>query len=243
MTSEDNRKQLVCKNVLIPVPEKYGKVISAHRKSQKLTQKEVSDRLSMRGRSAISEYENEITLITAHAWTLMAVALSFHPNLPKGVYYERPLVFETSPEPLEGFSEFITTARAKRKLSKKELSKKSNISEGKLNQIIKGSVKPSAREWISLQLALGEYAYGENIPKILKKERMRRDWSQADIASIVGLNAQSISNYETGKSIPGNHVWALLMLAYDVHPNYRLLKREIDFDIDNYLYEHLDFKD
>lgn len=228
-------KESLCNNILIPVPKNYGEVISKSRGKQGLIQEEISERLLMRGRSAISEYENQSTTITIHTWSLLAIALNFHPNLPEGSFYDKPLVFEASPEPKEGYAAFLNEALKDKRVSKRALCRHAKISDRKLTSYLDGSAKPTARQWVAMQLALNHYVCGFDIAEILKAERVRKGWSQTDIAEITGLSAQSISNYETRKSIPGNHVWSLLMLAYDIHPNYHLVKKEFTGDDDVYM--------
>lgn len=242
MTTTENKKALdkptICKNVVLPVPENAGEIIFKARENLALHQKEVSDRLKMRGRAAISEYETGTTAISSHTLSLMAIALNFHPNMPANTKFGEELVFETNPVPEEGYSAFILNALEQRGMTLKELADITDIAEGisldELQRIVdeapnaKGKLTvPRAKQWVKIQLALETYSSGTNLGKTLLEKRKEKGWHQRELADILGVNKQTISNYESGQAIPGNHIWALIMLALDFHPNYKLLKKDV----------------
>lgn len=232
-------KDPIYNNVVLPVPPNVGEIILKARESLGIHQEEVSDRLKMRGRSSISEYETGTAAISDHTLSLMAIALNFHPNMPAKARFSEELVFETNPTPKEGYSTFILNALEKRGMTLEALADiTSATAEGidldELQRIVdevpdaKGNLSaPRAKQWVKIQLALETYASGTDIGKVLQKKRKEIGWHQSDLADILNINKQTLSNYESGKSIPGNHVWALIMLALDFHPNYKLLKQDI----------------
>lgn len=40
----------------------------------------------------------------------------------------------------------------------------------------------------------------------LKRERLRRGWSQADVAERIGSNTKTVSRWEQGKAFPGPYL-------------------------------------
>lgn len=234
-------KPLICKNVVLTVPENAGEIIFKARENLGLHQKEVSDRLKMRGRAAISEYETGTTAISSHTLSLMAIVLNFHPNMPANSRFGEELIFETNPVPEEGYSAFILNALEQRGMTLNELADITDTAEGinldELQRIVdeapnaKGKLTvPRAKQWVKIQLALETYSSGTNLGEILIKKRKEKGLNQRELADILGVNKQTISNYESGQAIPGNHIWALIMLALDFHPNYKLLQQDISSD-------------
>lgn len=228
----------ICYNVVLPVPENVGEIILKAREKLGIHQKEVSDRLKMRGRAAISEYETETTAISEHTLSLMAIALNFHPNVPAKTRFGEELVFETNPVPEEGYSAFILNALEQQGMTLEDLADITDSAEGitlaELERIVeekaneKGKLSvPRAKQWVKIQLGLETYASGVNIRKVLREKRVEKGLHQNELSKILKVNKQTISNYESGHSIPGNHIWALIMLALDFHPNYKLLNKDI----------------
>ena len=77
-----------------------------------------------------------------------------------------------------------------------------------------------------------ESIYGRNVATI---STMKYSDFLKELSKILNINKQTLSNYESGQSIPGNHIWALIMLALDFHPTYRLLKQDISSNWSNNL--------
>jgi len=234
-------------NIVLSVPPNVGEIILKARESMGIRQEEVSDRLKMRGRSSISEYETGTAVISKNTLSLMAIALNFHPNMPAKARFSEELVFETNPVPKEGHSAFILNALEKRGMTLEALANITNakaegINLDELQRIIdeapdvKGKLSvPRAKQWVKIQLALETYASGVNVGKVLLEKRKAKGWSQLELSKILHINKQTLSNYESGQSIPGNHIWALIMLALDFHPTYRLLKQDISSNWSNNL--------
>ena len=234
-------------NIVLSVPPNVGEIILKARENLGIRQEEVSDRLKMRGRSSISEYETGTAVISEHTLSLMAIALNFHPNMPAKARFSEELVFETNPVPKEGHSAFILNALEKRGMTLEALANITNanaegINLDELQRIIdeapndKGKLSvPRAKQWVKIQLALETYASGVNVGKVLLEKRKAKGWSQLELSKILNINNQTLSNYESGQSIPGNHMWALIMLALDFHPNYRLLKQDVSSNWSNNL--------
>ncbi|MGP9666531.1 helix-turn-helix domain-containing protein [Psychrobacter sp. AOP31-A1-22] len=240
-TNKKAEKNPIFYNVVLEVPENVGDILAKARENLAIHQKEVSDRLKMRGRASISEYETGKAPISEHTLSLMAIALNLHPNMPDKMKFGEELVFETNPVPEEGYSAFILNALEQRGMTLEELADITDSAEGitlaELQRIVeekaneKGKLSiPRAKQWVKIQLALETYASGVNISKLLREKRLAKGWNQPELASILKLTKQTISNYESGHSIPGDHIWALLMLALDFHPNYHLLKQDVSSD-------------
>lgn len=238
----NTKKAAIYNNIVLSVPSNIGEIITKAREAAQVHQKEISDRLKMRGRAAICEYETETTVISEHTLSLMAIALNFHPNMPAKSRFGEELVFETNPTPEEGYSAFILNALKEKGMSLEDLAAITSAYAGgitlpELKVIIEAKPDesgklpvPRAKHWVKIQLALDTYASGINVGEITKREREARGWSQQELAGILKMNKQTVSNYESRYAIPGNHIWALMMLALDIHPNYKLLKKDISED-------------
>lgn len=240
-TNKKAEKNPIFYNVVLEVPENVGDILAKARENLAIHQKEVSDRLKMRGRASISEYETGKAPISEHTLSLMAIALNLHPNMPDKMKFGEELVFETNPVPEEGYSAFILNALEQRGMTLSELADITDTAEGinleELQRIVdeapnaKGKLTvPRAKQWVKIQLALETYSSGTNLGEILIKKRKEKGLNQRELADILHVNKQTISNYESGKAIPGNHIWALIMLALDFHPNYKLLQQDISSD-------------
>ena len=65
---------------------------------------------------------------------------------------------------------------------------------------------------------------------LVKKIRLERKWSQADLAAAVNMEANAISRLENGVIAPNVNTIVALALALGKHPS-ELLKFDIKFDI------------
>lgn len=164
----------------------------------------------------------------------MAIALNLHPNTPANSFYDEELVFDMNPVPKGGYGQFITDAMAKQGMSFDELADKvtffaGGISREELQALLDGEISkpPRAIHWVKIQLALNTFVSGFRAGDEILRRRKEKGWTQSDLAGVLEVNKQTISKYEAGHSIPGNHIWALIMLALDFHPHYRVMKQDI----------------
>ncbi len=104
---------------------------------------------------------------------------------------------------------------------------------GKLRSPCKTCMREIEREYRNKRLALGLSSRpGYAIPKRqrmaqalaqvvvnpqkLTEARQRRRWTQADVQEILGLSANTLNNWETGRRTPSGEMLARLLLLYAV---------------------------
>ena len=57
---------------------------------------------------------------------------------------------------------------------------------------------------------MSKRAQGNELGRRIKRERERRGWTQVELAQAVGVGAKTISNWETGATIPMNRMGKLV---------------------------------
>lgn len=73
-----------------------------------------------------------------------------------------------------------------------------------------------------------QFAFGA----LIKKIRLERKWSQADLAAAVNMESNAISRLENGVIAPNVNTIVALALALGKHPS-ELLKLDLKFDINS----------
>lgn len=214
-------------NFLLTVPEDSGQRLAIWRSEAGLTQEDLSRKLGLTRRFSISEYEHGTIPMTDIVYSLSAIILNKHPSKPKNVRLDnKELVFNTCPMDVD-FSYLISKYIKTKSVSINEISDSTSIDINALQDFIDGNKKPNLRQWTSIQLALDMYASGFSYSQQLIAARAKLNISQAEAGRVSGLVTQSISNFETRKTIPSSQTWTALMLALNFHPTLKLNKGRI----------------
>lgn len=210
-----------------------GDMVMKHLAKTKLTAIELGEIMGYGARSRISmlEFEHGRVKIKPITYTLFAIVLGFHPALPEKFNLKNKLVFTVNQTEGVDYAGWLKEALAEKGLKPSNmfdhLSKsgreKRSVPEDVVKKILAGKYEPLAREWGFIQLALNKFASGFDFPTAILEYRQALGDSQPKFAQKVGLGGQTIGNYETNVMLPGDHVWAVLMFALDIHPSFSML--------------------
>lgn len=228
------------KDIILQPPANAAEIITNHRINLGLSRADVAKVLGLgkRGLASMREYEKEIKKIRPVTYTLFAIALRFHPSMPKDYDSNQILVFKVNKTESVNFALVMKEGMSKIDMTLDDLIKELRIKIDKtlLQQYLSGSSKPNGREWRYIQLAMNFYASGFQIPDLIKKgresfyisddireKRLAVGYSQQEFGQIVDCVAPTISNYEMRVMLPGDHPWAIIMLALNIHPNYSFI--------------------
>lgn len=215
---------------LLETPADAGERLLSWRSSAKITQDDLSKKLGLTRRYSISDYERGEIPITNVMYSLAAIILGKHQNTPGNIRIDNKTIVYDTRQMQTDFPYFISKHLSSKGWSIEQLSEESGISTKRLYEYLKGNKEPSQKDWAGIQLALEEYASGFNYSKELIAARKRADISQKEAARISGVTSQSISNFESNRTIPKSQTWSALMLALGFHPQITLNNKEISPD-------------
>lgn len=223
-------------NLILKPPKdnkEAGDMVMKHLAKTKLTAIELGEIMGYGARSRISmlEFEHGRVKIKPITYTLFAIALGFHPALPEKFNLENKLVFTVNETEGVDYAAWLSEALKERGLTSDNMfdhlsesgREKRSVPADVVDKILAGEYEPLAREWGYIQLALDKYVSGFDYPTSIREYRLALGESQPRFAPKVGLGGQTIGNYETNVMLPGDHVWAVIMLALDIHPSFSML--------------------
>lgn len=210
-----------------------GDMVMKYLAKTKLTAIELGEIMGYGTRSRISmlEFEHGRVKIKPITYTLFAIALGFHPALPEKFNLDNKLVFTVNETEGVDYAGWLSEALKERDLKPDNMfdhlsesgREKRSVPADVVEKILAGKYEPLAREWGYIQLALDKYVSGFDYPTAIREYRLALGESQPRFAAKVGLGGQTIGNYETNVMLPGDHVWAVIMLALDIHPSFSML--------------------
>ncbi|WP_296210870.1 helix-turn-helix transcriptional regulator [Psychrobacter sp. UBA3480] len=210
-----------------------GKTIMKYLEKTDLTAIELGEIMGFGKRSRVSmlEFEHGRVKIKPITYTLFAIALGFHPALPEKFDLKNKLVFTVNETEDVDYALWLREALDERGLEPGNMfdhlsaagQKSRSVPADVIEKILSGEYEPLAREWGFIQLALDKFVSGFDYPKSIREYRESIGDSQPNFALKVGLGGQTIGNYETNVMLPADHVWAVIMLALDMHPSFSML--------------------
>lgn len=223
--------------VLTP-PEDAHSMVTKHREKLGLTSIEVGELMGFgaRSRVSMSEFENANVKIKPITYTLFALALGFHPAVKAKNAFDtsKQLVYKVNEHKGVDYAAFLQrsldeTGKTVEQVvgiepgMSAEVIAKKPLSVDLVKGVLDGSVEPTSRQWGLIQLGVDRYVSGFQYPELIREKRLAFNYSQMKFGKLVGCSTQTISNYETFIMLPGDHVWAVIMLALDIHPNYSMV--------------------
>lgn len=123
----------------------------------------------------------------------------------------------------------IGKALKERGWSRNHLARLSGVSAQQINRIINGTVCPCNKTIEKIVSVIGGSIDlpGEDFSDRLVKARWRRGLNQEALADELGINVVSISNYETGKTMPSSFLLKCICEVLEVSADWLLgLKKE-----------------
>lgn len=124
----------------------------------------------------------------------------------------------------------IGKALKERGWSKNHLAKLSGVSSQQIARIINGSVCPCNKTIEKIAAVIGGSIDlpGEDFSDRLVKARWRKGMNQDTLADELGINVVSISNYETGKTMPSSFILLCICQALGCSADWLLGLKEKD---------------
>lgn len=215
---------------LLETPADAGERLLRWRSSAKITQDDLSKKLGLTRRYSISDYERGEIPITNIMYSLAAIILGKHQNTPGNIRIDNKTIVYDTRQMQTDVAYFINKHLNNKGWSVERLSKESGITVKRLNEYLKDKKEPSQKDWAGIQIALDQYASGFNYSKELIAARNKANISQKEAARLSGVTSQSISNFESNRTIPKSQTWSALMLALGFHPQITLNNKEISAD-------------
>lgn len=126
--------------------------------------------------------------------------------------------------------QLIGKALKERGWSKNHLAKLSGVSSQQITRIINGTVCPCNKTIEKIAMVIGSSVDlpGDDFSDRLIKARWRKGMNQGTLADELGINVVSISNYETGKTMPSSFLLKCICEVLDVSADWLLGLREKD---------------
>ena len=124
----------------------------------------------------------------------------------------------------------IGKALKERGWSRNHLARLSGVSAQQINRIINGDVHPCNKTIEKIASVIGGSIDlpGEDFSDRLVKARWRKGLNQETLADELGINVVSISNYETGKTMPSSFLLKCICEVLDVSADWLLGLKEKD---------------
>lgn len=124
----------------------------------------------------------------------------------------------------------IGKALKERGWSQNHLAKLAGISASQIGRIINGSVCPCNKTIEKIAAVIGGSIDlpGEDFSDRLVKARWRKGMNQDTLADELGINVVSISNYETGKTMPSSFLLKCICEVLDVSADWLLGLKDYD---------------
>lgn len=223
-------------NLILNPPEdneEAGRMVMKHLANTNLTAIELGEIMGFGKRSRVSmlEFEHGRVKIKPITYTLFAIVLGFHPAMPERFNLKSKMVFTVNQTEGVDYAIWLREALDERGLEPDNMfdhlsaagRKSRSVPADVVKKILAGEYEPLAKEWGFIQLALDKYTSGFDYPKSIREYRTSIGDSQPNFALKVGLGGQTIGNYETNVMLPADHVWAVIMLALDIHPSFSML--------------------